>query len=165
MSSDAHPNSLSRRATLLGLVGLGGCGFSPALGTDGPAQALRDQVAVSAPDTVAGFRLRTAIGDRLGRGEGGAFQLAVVLNDTRAPAAVTEDGDTTRFDLIGQAEWVLTSTNTGATFDQGSVRSFSSYSATGSTVATQVAADAAAARLSRSLADLIVADLILAVAL
>lgn len=107
--------------------------------------------------------MREAIAARLGPADTPKFQLSVTLTDDRTPAAITAGGDTARFDLNGQSDWVLTALDTGAVVGQGQVRSFTSYSATGSTVATQSAEDAARARLVTALADLIVADLTLAV--
>lgn len=150
-----------RRIALFGLLALAGCGFTPVYGNDGSADVLREAVSFTAPDTIAGFRLRSRLEDRLGRATAPNYALDVQLGQTSTPATITEDGDTTRFNLVGDATWVLTDT-AGTVLANGTVDTFTSYSATGSTVATQAAATDAAARLSVALADLIVARLILA---
>jgi LPS-assembly lipoprotein len=73
---------------------------------------------------------------------------------------ITAQGATTRFNLVGQVQFTLTEAATGAVLLQGSVDSFTSYSATGSTVAGLEAEDAANTRLMRILADQIVARLL-----
>lgn len=148
---------LSRRVVLLGL--LAGCGLAPVYGTNGQASVLRNAVTFTAPDTVAGFRLREQLERRLGRATTAQFDLTVTLSQKRRPATITPDGDTTRFNLVGAADWALSDAD--KVIASGTVDSFTSYSATGSTVATQAAATDATARLSVALADMIVARLIL----
>lgn len=144
---------------MLGLLALSGCGFAPAYGTGGAAQVLRGAVDVSAPDTIPGFQLAARLSDRLGPVAAPRFALSVTLDLNQSAAAINVEGDTTRFNLVGSAPWVLTEAGSGATLLTGTARSFASYSAIGSTVATQTAADDAQTRLATVLADLIVADL------
>lgn len=152
----------SRRGVLFALCALPACGFTPAFGPGRSAQGLINQVTIIAPDTVAGFALRTAIEDQLGRPTTPVYTLELTQQDTRDVAAVSVDGDTTRFDIRGSVDWVLGS-DAGGLAGRGTVQTFTSYSATGSTVATQTAEDDARDRLSRALADLVVSDMILAV--
>ena len=154
MSSDLTRRSLIGAA----FAALVACGFTPAYGPDGPATALRDRVSVTAPATVTGFALAQRIEDRIGQGD--ALRLLVDISDTREPAAVTVDGDTTRFQIVGIATWqLLEGIEVRA---EGRAETFTSYSATGSTVATQSAEADALDRLATALADRIVSDLILA---
>ena len=74
---------------------------------------------------------------------------------------ITLDGDTTRFNLVGTADWTL-SDMAGGAVTAGDVSTFTSYSATGSNVATQAAQADASARLAVAMADLIVSRLLLA---
>lgn len=152
----------SRRAVLLGLFALPACGFTPAFGPGRSAQGLLNQVQINAPETVAGFALRTAIEDQIGRTDTPIYRLELSQTDTRNVAAVSADGDTTRFDIRGTVQWSLGS-DAGGLVGQGTVRTFTSYSATGSTVATQAAEADARDRLARTLADLVVSDIILAI--
>jgi LPS-assembly lipoprotein len=160
LSSDRF-TPVSRRTALVALMALAGCGLTPVYGTNGQANILRDAVSFGAPDTVAGFRLRDRLEERLGRAAAPKYALGVQLSQTLTPATITVDGDTTRFNLVGTADWVLRSAE-GSSLTSGQVETFTSFSATGSTVATEAAAADAAARLSVALADLIVSRLILA---
>lgn len=143
------------------MMALAGCGLTPVYGTNGQANILRDAVSFSAPDTVAGFRVRGRLEERLGRATAPKYALDVQLGQNLTPATITVDGDTTRVNLVGTADWVLRSA-AGSSLTSGQIETFTSYSATGSTVATEAAATDAAARLSVALADLIVSRLILA---
>lgn len=161
MSSNASKLCLTRRGVLFAALGLAGCGLTPVYGPQGNATVLRGAVAVTAPETVAGYRLRSRFIERLGPVSEARYQLAVTMTQTPTPATITTDGDTTRFNLVGAATWVLSDV-AGTVLKDGTVETFTSYSATGSTVATQAAETDAAARLSVALADLIMARMIVA---
>ena len=146
----------------MGALGLADCELTPVYGTDGSATALRGAVAIEAPETVAGYRLRERFVERLGVTQTERFRLVVALTPTLTPATITTDGDTTRFNLVGSADWTLSDAS-GVALKGGTVETFTSYSATGSTVATKAAETDAQARLSVALADLIVAQVLIAV--
>ncbi len=154
MSSDP----ISRRFAVAGLLALGGCGFVPVYGAGG---ALRDQIAYQTEDSVAGFVLRGRLEERLGTAPSPRFRLAVTQSSQQRTGAVTADGDITRFNLIGTANWTLSDALTGATVDAGEVQTFTGYAATGSTNATQAAEDDANRRLAVALADMIVTRLLI----
>lgn len=146
-----------RRSALLGLVALGGCGFAPIYG-DG--EALRGQFAFETSESVAGFYLRGRLEERLGVGADPRFRLTVTQSNSVQTAAITSDGDITRLNIIGTAKWTLSDALTGTQVEAGEVQTFTGYAATGSTTATQAAADDANRRLSVSLADMIVTRLL-----
>lgn len=143
---------------LITLMGLAGCGFAPIYGGD---QGLRGLVAYETDESVAGFRLRERLEDRLGRSPAPRYTLTTTVSSSQRSAAITSDGDTSRFNLIGQATWSLQDVTTGQLIDRGEVEGFTSYSATGSTIATQATRDDAEARLSVILADLIVSRVLI----
>ena len=147
---------LSKRALLGSLLALSACGFTPVYGPN----SLRGLVEVATPTTLAGYRLGTALIERFGPADAAQYLLTVTLEETRTVAAQTIDGDSARFDLNGIANWTLTDGET--TVAAGTAQTFSSYSATGSTLATQTAERDARVRLSVALADLIIADVTLA---
>lgn len=153
MSSDR----LSRRAAICGLIALGGCGFVPVYGE---GSALRGTVVFETENSVAGFRLRERLEERLGASTAPRYNLRVILTDRSRTSAITADGDTTRFNVIGTARWTLTDLESDRVVERGAVETFTSYSATGSTVATQAAADDATTRLAVALADMIVSRLL-----
>jgi LPS-assembly lipoprotein len=111
-------------------------------------------------DTVAGYRMRERLVERLGSTRQRRYLLTVEQAQTATAATITSDGDTTRFNLVGTAQYTLADIN-GETVLSGDVETFTGYSATGSTVATQAAEIDASKRLSIALADLIVARLLL----
>lgn len=151
----------TRRAALLGVLALGACGFAPVYGPNGTGSSLRGEVSIETPSTVAGYRLGTALIERFGPAADVRYVLSVRLSSRRNAAAQTIVGDTTRFDLTGVAQWSLVDT-TGVEVAKGEAQTFTSYSATGSTLATQTAERDARERLSLALADIIVADVVLA---
>ncbi len=154
MSFDQTP----RRAALLGLLALAGCGFSPLYGDPDARQGL---ISFDTPDSVAGYRLRVRLEDRLGMATAPRYQAVVTLESDASSATITSEGDTTRFNIVGKASWRLLNSETGAELGKGDVQTFTSYDATGSTVATQTAEADARARLSVALADMIVTRLLL----
>lgn len=154
------PEATPRRAVLLGLLTLASCGFAPAYGPGGPGGRLRGRVAVEAPDTPDGFRLRARLEDRLGPAGAAAAVLGVEPLVEVLEAGITPDGAITRYNLEGRAAWRLT-TPAGAVLAEGEATGFTGYSATGTTVATRSAAEDARERLVVLLADEIVARLLL----
>lgn len=149
----------SRRAALLGLLGLAACGFTPVYGPGGVGAAWQNAVAIEAPDTVLGFRMAGRLGEQFGPATNARYTLGVTPQAAPVSATITEDGDITRFNLTGNAMWVLRDA-TGASVADGLVQTFTSYSATGTTVATQAAEADAERRLAIALADLVVAQLL-----
>ena len=147
-----------RRTILLGLTALAGCGFTPVYGPGSTASTLRDRVQITAPATIDGYALLQALRDRLGNSAAPIYDLSVTLTITEVPAATTPAGSTTRYTLPGSASFILSGQN-GTPLVTGTVDSFTSYSATGSTVATSAAQTDARARLAIILAEQIVTRL------
>lgn len=143
---------------LITLMGLAGCGFAPIYGGDG---GVRGQVSFETDESVAGFRLRERLEERLGRSASPRYTLETTVSSSQRAAAITSEGDTSRLNIVGKATWSLVSLETGQVVDSGEVEAFTSYSATGSTIATQATSDDAEARLSVILADLIVSRILI----
>lgn len=148
----------SRRSTLLSLLAVAGCGFAPVYAPGSTASTLRDAVQITAPETVEGYAMLQALRDRLGNAATPAYALTVTLDITEVAAATTTAGSTTRYTLPGKASYALT-TIEGSPLVSGTVDGFTSYSATGTTVATSTAQADARARLAQLLADQIVTRL------
>jgi LPS-assembly lipoprotein len=142
----------------LGILAFSGCGFAPIYGEGG---ALRDTLAYQTDESVAGFRMRGRLEERLGMTSAPLFVLSVTQSAESRTSAITADGDTTRFNVIGTAKWALTDAASGAEVAAGEVQTFTGYAATGSTAATQAAATDAARRLSVALADMIVSRILI----
>lgn len=150
-----------RGAVLALTLALAGCGLTPLYGAGGAGLALQDRFAVTTPDTTLGYHLRDRLEERFGTGTD--LALSVETRTTSATAAFTREGDITRQSLLGAADWSVIEAASGAPVAQGSVQTFTSYSATGSTIGTQTARTDAERRLAVALADLIAADLTLQV--
>ena len=144
---------------LIGLA-VAGCGFAPVYGTNSGAQALQNRVLVNAPNTREDYALVRQIERRLGRAETIEYRLNVDLEISEDGVAITPDGDITRYNVTGTATYVMTNATTDATAASGTVSTFTSYSAVGTTVVTLNAQEDARDRLAVALADLILSRLL-----
>ena len=151
---------LSDRRSLLIMLVLGGCGFTPALGPGGAAEGLQGSIRVADPADKSAFDLVERLEERIGRPETARFDLGYVITTKAIGVGITPDNAITRYNLTGLVDWTLTERATGARVAGGRVENFTSYSATGSTVAGLAAEEDAAFRLMRILADQIVSYLI-----
>lgn len=157
-------SSSDRRTFLLGLAALplAACGFTPAYGPAGGATRLRGRIAVQNPVTREDFTFVSRFEQRLGRAQAPAYDLAFTLEATRESGGITAANETTRYTLQGKATYTLADRASGARVTGGTVRAFTSWSATGTTVAGLAAEDDAARRLAVMLADQVITRLIAA---
>lgn len=164
MSLPEHLPSSGRRLFLFGLAALplAACGFTPAYGPEGGAGALRGRVAVQAPATKTDFDFVARLESRLGRPEAAAYDLGFAIALTRQSGGITADNATTRYTLRGITTWTLTARSSGTRVAGGTVSAFTSWSATGTTLAGLAAEDDAARRLSVMLADQVMLRLLAA---
>ena len=144
------------RRSVLAFLALAGCGFAPAFGTRGPAEALLGAVRTADPTDKNSFDFVQRMDERLGRPAAPAYDLAYVITTKPIGVGITPEGAITRYTLTGQVDWSLTRRSDGVRLTGGQVESFTAYSATGSTVAGLAAEEDAALRLMRLLADQIV---------
>lgn len=152
--------SWSRRSVLLAGLALAACGFSPVYGPDGTGTRLFGQIRTADPRTPDDFSFAGRIAERLGPEAEARFLLDYRLRIAVVPQAITPDEVTTRYALNGTAEFTLTEAATGREVTRGQVSSFTSYSTTGTTIATMAAEQDAHERLARMLADQVVTRLI-----
>jgi len=117
-------------------------------------------VRVHDPTYRNGFDLVERLEERLGRPEAERYDLAFTIRTTAVGVGITTENEISRFNLEGVVDYTLTERATGARVAGGQVKSFTAYSATGSTVAGLAAEEDAATRLMRILADQIVARLV-----
>lgn len=146
---------------LLAAAPLAACGFTPAYGPQGGAQALSRNIEVRAPETRFDYLMTRHLEERLGRDQSADYLLDYTLDVEEERIAITANNITRRFNLIGKADFTLTTRN-GTVITKGDVESFVGYSTTGSTVATRAARSDAEERLTTILADRIVTRLIAA---
>ena len=151
-----------RRAVLAGLAAaaLAGCGFTPLYGEGAPATKMAGRVEVSIIEGEPGFTMRERLTERLGPATAAAYRLDVTLKLTRNGVALTQQNVTTRFDVIGTAEYTLVPLAGGTPVASGSVRTITGYSAPESETASAFASRAAERDAERRLA-VVLADRIL----
>lgn len=164
MSSPERPvRQRSRRAALLGagaLALLAGCGFQPVYGPGGAGNRLFGKVRARDPVTYQDFAFNRRLDERLG-GEGDLYDLDYRLSVGVVAQAITPDEVTTRYSLNGTADFALKD-RAGTVLAEGRVSSFTSYSTTGTTIATLAAEGDARERLALMLADQVVTRLLAA---
>lgn len=160
-SPDARPARLPRRALMAALaLTLAGCTLTPVYSPGGAGTKLFGQIRPSDPKTVDDFNFNRRLAERLGP-EGDAYRLDYTLRVAVVAQAITPEEITTRYSLNGTADFTLRDSGGGAV-TQGRVSSFTSYSTTGTTVATLSAEADARERLARMLADQVVTRLLAA---
>lgn len=147
----------NRRWFLISCLALAGCGFEPVYGPNG-GKALRNTVLVQAPTDKNEFEFVRAIELQLGQASNQAYSLDYKLSVDQELVVVSTAQELTRFNVVGEADFTLRDMN-GAIVDQGIVQSFTSYSATGSTLSTDQSERDAQRRLMVILADKLVAQL------
>ncbi|MCB1407471.1 MAG: twin-arginine translocation signal domain-containing protein [Rhodobacteraceae bacterium] len=151
-----------RRGFLAGLGALGlmaGCGFSPVYGPDGAGRALRGAVRADDPASRADFQFVAAFEDLLGRPESPRFALAYTIALRNVSSGDIQDIGATRIQRFGTLEFTVTELATGATVATGEVSNNTTYSTTGTQLATMTAAEDAELRLMRILAEALVTRL------
>jgi LPS-assembly lipoprotein len=150
----------SRRAVLVLPAVVAACGFTPAYAPGGATAALIGAITVEDPTDKRGFDLVQRFEERLGRPQNARYRLAYVITTETIGLGITPEDVITRNSVKGAVVWTLSDNATGARLTGGTVQSFTSFTATGSTVAGQAAAQDAETRLMRILADQIVTRLI-----
>lgn len=153
-------SSFNRRFLLLTPLALAACGFAPVNAPGGAISRLHERIRVDDPSDKNGFDFVERMEERLGRPEAPAYDLSYTITTTAVGVGFTIDSEITRYNLEGVIDYSLTERGTGARVAGGKAQSFTSYSATGSTVAGLAAEEDAAFRLMRILADQVVARLI-----
>lgn len=150
----------NRRTVLFAPLAVAACGFTPAFAPGGVADGLQGRIRAADPVEKRGFDLVERLEERLGRPQAPRFDLAYTITTESQSLGITPENAITRYHLVGQIDWTLTSRESGARVTGGKVQGFTAYSATGSTVAGLAAEQDAAFRLMRMLADQIVMRLI-----
>jgi LPS-assembly lipoprotein len=149
-----------RRGVLLGVLALGGCGFTPVYGPGGAAEGLRGRISFDRPFDREGFDLVRQLENRLGAPVDPRWRLSASIRRSQERVAVTSGGVATRYQILGQVDYALREIGTNRTVTSGSVETFVTYSATRTAVATRAARRDAEARLMVVLADQIADELL-----
>jgi len=154
--------SSNRRTFLLtgGALALTGCGFTPAYGPQGGAGVLLNSVSPDAPSSPDAFALVTHLQERLGPANPARYRLSYTIKTAAAGQGISTDNATTRYQLSGTVDYTLRDVTSDAVLLTGRVNSFTSWSASGTIVASQSAEQDAHIRLMTILADQIVTRLL-----
>ena len=150
-----------RFGVVLAAAALAGCGFTPVYGPDGTGAALLGQLSLDPPQDRNAYLLRRRIEERLGQATAGAWRLSTQIKTDDIGLGFTTDGDITRYNINGTTDYTLRRTGSSEIFQQGKIQHFTSYSATGTTVATLAAKRDAEVRLMTILADQIIDQLLI----
>lgn len=148
--------SFSRRFCLMLPLTLAACGFTPVYAPEGTGTALQNNITVAEPSTRNSFLVTQRIEERLGRAVDPTYQLSLSVRSRQARLAVDSEGSSTRYNILGFANYELIEANTGRVVTSGAVNNFTGYSAAGTTVAALAAERDAQQRLMVLLADQIV---------
>lgn len=153
-----------RAFLLLGLLLLGGCTLRPLYaggGTGQVAQSLKS-VNVAPIGGRAGWLVRTALEDRLGNGESDPlYRLEVELDDQITGFGIRRDDAVTRERRTLRARYRLVDASAGTVLLDATAGSDAGIDVVSSEYATVVAEQTALERLSKELADQIVARIAL----
>ncbi len=107
-----------------------------------------------------GFALVKRLQDRLGQPSGADLELVADIRLREDEVGFLPDGEISRYNITGRVDWRVLRMGDGTEVASGSETSFTSYSATSTTVATIYAERDARRRLMVILADRIAADLV-----
>ena len=141
---------------LLMPLALAACGFSPTLAPGSAAAGLQGKIRVADPTDKNGFDFLQHMEERLGRPEDPTYDLAYTITTAAIGVGINPQGEIQRYNLTGKIDWTLTRRADQSRVTGGQAQSFTSYSATGTTVAELSAERDAALRLMDILADQIV---------
>ena len=142
----------------IAMLFLAGCEFTPVYAPGATGAALSGSVTVAPAEDELQFILVRELENRLGPAGSPRYSLTTALSTRSERVSITADQDTNRFNLVGRARWSLIEDGSGAEIATGRADAFSSYSATGTTVATEAAERDAYRRLMVILADKIIID-------
>ena len=125
-----------RRAFLLAALALAGCGFAPVHGRSSKSLIVRNTVLVQAPTNRAEFELVRNLDILLGPATAKRYDLRYTLTVDEQVIVVSAAQEINRFSLVGVLNFSLVDAD-GVVFLRKTAKSFTGYSATGTTVATE----------------------------
>jgi LPS-assembly lipoprotein len=153
-------------ALLLALPLLAACGFEPLYAPGAPAARMQGRVEIPVVDGAAGFVMRERLTEHLGAATAPTHRLEIDLELERVGVALTTDDVTTRYNVVGVADFRLVPLAGGPPVLADELRSITGYSApvsqTSLAFASRAAEQDAERRLARLLADRIVERLAIA---
>jgi len=151
---------MRRALPLLGLLALSGCGLHPLYsgGSNGVVAQTLQSVSVDPIPGQVGWLVRTALEDRLGTDNKGArYRLQIQLDDSIEGFGIRRDNAVTRERRTLRARYQLVEASMGTVVLDASAGSDAGIDVVSSEYATVAAEQTALERLSKQLADQIVA--------
>ncbi len=125
-----------RRGFLLAALALVGCGFAPVHGVGSKFDKLRNTILVQAPTNRVEFELVRNLEVHLGQATSKLYHLQYKLNISEDIIFVSAAQEINRLSVVAVLEYSLAD-NDGLVLLSETAKSFTSYSATSTTVATQ----------------------------
>ena len=126
----------NRRGFLLAACALAGCGFVPVHGSNSKSQIFRNAVLVQAPKNRVEFELVRNLEVLLGPVTAKRYDLRYTLKVDEQVIVVSAAQQIDRFSLVGKINFTLVDAD-GVVLLSKTAKSFTGYSATGTTVATE----------------------------
>jgi len=145
-----------RRAVLLSLAGMAGCGFRPLYGggTGSGPGTLLGKIRIVAGRGELPFRLREALIENLRPASASApLTLTVEAIVTRDGLLIEDDDEITRFNLTLNVDYALRRAGEPATLFKSEARSIAAFNAAASQFATLVSEREVQARAAEDVAD------------
>lgn len=150
----------SRLALISATLVLVGCGYQPVSVEGGAADGLRGSIEIADPVDPDGAVLVQQLERRLGLAENPEYRLFAEIRLRDEGIGFTPDEAITRYNVEGRIDYRLQALDGDRLVTVGQVQNFTSYSATSTPFATQVARRDARSRLMVILADQLSADLL-----
>ena len=125
-----------RRGFLLAALALAGCGFTPVHGNSDKFDKLRNAVLVQAPTNRVEFELVRNLEVQLGQVAAKSYDLHYTLSVSEEIVVISAAQEINRYGIVGLLEYSLVDSD-GVILLSETAKSFTGYSATGTTVATQ----------------------------
>ena len=142
----------NRRQFLIGVFFLVGCGYAPVHGTDPKIKKLYTSVFVQAPKNRVEFELVRNLEKQFIKNSSSKYELNYTLTIEEEKVVVSASQTLERYNLFGSLKYSLTDKD-GSLALTNMAKSFASYSATGTPLATERAKRDAQDRLMAILAE------------
>ena len=143
--------SFNRRNFLFLFSAVAGCSFTPVFKPKHSPEYLKGKIEFPNPTSRESYILVSRLEENFGPQDKVLFKLTVSTSvDKKGFGSL---GNISRYNLPGTASFVLTEVSTGKVILNGKVNTFTSYSASAQTLATETADRSARDRLMKALAD------------
>ena len=149
----------NRRKFIFLSLAMAGCSFSPVYKSDLGPKFLRGKIVLPTPADRDDYMLYSKLEENFGQLENPVFSLSVSYVITAK--GLGSLGSITRYNQIGNASFTLIKISTDKLIISDKLKTFTSYSASSQTLATETAARAARDRLMVLIADQISTSIIM----